>query len=210
MDWLRRVSRETPPGAPPSGGEVVPEAVEGTAPGVASLMKGVTEDRSHAVLDLGPATDQSLRVYGRFARWVRFADLLGDAGWPRGHSSAAGLLGTLLPQAEHPYDIIFAWDIIERFFPEDRPRLVQRLADITAPGARLHAVVRAAEDVMTRPLRFTLIDVGRIRYEVLGTARLPPSRLLPAEVAKVLAPWQVVHAFNLKIGLREYVAERRR
>ncbi|HEX6135543.1 MAG TPA: hypothetical protein VFZ24_16345 [Longimicrobiales bacterium] len=209
MDWLRRIAREPPPGAPPSGGEVVPEAVEGAAPGVAALLKGVSEDRSHAVLDLGPATDQNLRVYGRFARWVRFADLLGDAGWPRGHVSAAGLLGTLLPQPERPYDIVFAWDVIERFFPEDRPRLIQRLAEITAGDARLHALVRAAEDVATRPLRFTLLDVDRIRYEAIGTSRLPPARLLPADMAKVLAPWQVVHAYNLKIGLREYVAERR-
>jgi hypothetical protein len=155
------------------------------------------------VLDLGPASDQSLRVYGRFARWIRFADLLGEAWWPRAEGSAAGLQ---LPQLDRAYDLVFAWDILDRLFPDDRSDLVRWLADNTAPGARVHVVVRASEDAIACALRFTVVDVGHIRYEPAGTSRLPQSRLLPAEVAKVLAPLQVLRAFTLKNGLREYVA----
>jgi hypothetical protein len=182
-----------------------PEPAEGAAPGVAELLEGLSEDRGHAVLDLGPATDQSLRVYGRFARWIRFADLLGEAWWPQAEGSAGGLQ---LPQLDRPYDLVFAWDILDRLFPDDRPHLVRWLAEITAPGARVHVVVRASEDAIACPLRFTLVDIGHIRYEPAGTARLPLSRLLPAEVAKVLMPLQVVRAFTLRNGLREYVALR--
>jgi hypothetical protein len=182
-----------------------PEPTEGAAPGVAAVLEGVSEDRAHAVLDLGPATDQSLRVYGRFARWIRFADLLGEAWWPQAEGSAAGLQ---LPQLDRPYDLVFAWDILDRLFPEDRPQLVRWLAEITAPGAHVHVVVRASEDAIAYPLRFTLVDVGHIRYETTGKARLPLYRLLPAEVAKVLAPLQVVRAFTLRNALREYVAVR--
>jgi hypothetical protein len=157
------------------------------------------------VLDLGAATGQNLRVYSRFARWIHFADLLGEQWSYRGEPSAGGLH---LPRLDRAYDLVFAWDILDRLFPEARSRLVQWLTDITAPETRIHAVVRASEHAISRPLRFTLMDVGRIRYETAGTARLPVSRMLPAEVAKVLAPLRVAHAFTLKNGLREYLAVR--
>jgi hypothetical protein len=175
------------------------------APGTSALFQGLTEDRSHAVLDLGAAIDQSLRVYSRFARWIHFADVLGEPWSHRAEQSPAGLH---LPPLDRAYDLVFAWDTLDRLFPEARPLLVQWLTDNTASKARIHVVARASDDAIARPLRFTLMDVGRIRYETAGTARLPPGRLLPAEVAKVLAPLQVAHAFTLKNGLREYMAVR--
>jgi len=209
VTWLRRSGQPAPIDDRPAA-EALPARTEGAAPGVAALLDGVSEDRSHAVLDLGPASDLSLRVYSRFARWIRFADLLGEAWWPQAQESAAGLLKTVvLPQPGRPYDLVFAWDILDRLFPADRPRLAEWLGDVTGPGTRLHAVVRAAEHATMLPLRFALLDVDRIRYEPTGPAPLQSSRLLPAEVAKVLAPLQVVHAFTLKTGLREYVAVRR-
>ena len=207
MDWLRRTGHPSPTEAH-AAAVAQPEPIEGAAPGVAALLNGICEDRSHAVLDLGPAGDHSLRLYSRFARWIRFADLLGEP-WRQAEGSAAGPLKTMLPQLERRYDLVFAWDILDRLFPDDRPHLMEWLADGTAPDARLHALMRASEHAIMSPLRFTLLDIDRIRYESTGTARLPPSRLLPADVAKVLMPFQVVHAFTLKTGFREYVAVRR-
>ena len=171
------------------------------------MLKGFSEDRTHAALDLGPATDQSLRVYGRFARWIRFADLLGDA-WPQAGGATPTLLHSSLPRSERPYDLVFAWDILDRLLRDDLPHLVQWLADSTVAQARLHLLVRASEHALMTPVRFTLLGVDRIRYEPTGSARLPPSRLLPADVARVLAPFHVAHAFTLKTGFREYVAIR--
>src|SRR5690606_32275892 len=173
------------------------------------LLEGISEDRSHAVLDLGPAADSSLRVYSRFARWIRFADLLGGTAFPRAQGLAPGPLATPLPAPERRYDLVFTRDILDRLFAEDRARLVEWLGDVIAPDARLHAVLRGSETDAMRPLRFSLLGTDRIRYEPIGTTRLPPSRLLPADVAKLLAPLQVVHAFTLRSGLREYVAMRR-
>ena len=157
------------------------------------------------MLDLGPASGQNLLVYGRFARWIHFADLFGEPWSQRAEESAGGLH---LPRLDRAYDVVFAWDTLDRLFPEARSRLVQWLINITAPTTRVHAVVRSSEDAIWRPLRFTLLDLGRIRYETASTARLPVSKLLPAEVAKVLAPLRVANAFTLKNGLREYVAVR--
>lgn len=208
MDWLRRIGRSPSPEAP-TPPEPLPEPVEGAAPGVAAVLKGVSAGGNHSVIDLGPASDRSLQVYSRFARWIRFADVLGEAWRPRAPAPAAGLLREAVPQPSRPYDLVFAWDILDRLFPQYRPQLAEWMLDVTAPDARLHIIVRTSEDVPMQPMRFVLLDTDRIRYEPTSTAKLPPSRLLPADVARVLAPLQVVHAFTLKTGFREYVAVRR-
>lgn len=208
MDWLRRIGGAAS-SAPPEADQASQEAVEGAAPGIAALFDGVREDGTHTVLDLGPATDSKLRVYGRFARRMRFVDLLAttasgpggvpDTGW-------AGTLGALDQQPDPPYDLLFAWDMLDRLPPEERPRLVERLAAVSALNARLHVVVEASERPTARPLRFTLLDVDRVRYEAVGPARPSRPRIHSAEVERVLAPFHVIRAFTLKVGLREYVA----
>ncbi len=205
MDWRHGGSRAAVSAAA-APGETAAKPVENAAPGVAALLESVREDRTHAVLDLGVAADVTLRVYGRFARWVRFADVLGEGGWPR-VGGAAAALASVPPQPQHPYDLVFAWDVLDRLLPEDRPRVVARLVELTGPGTRLHLIVRS-DDTLAHPLRFTLLDVNRFRYEPAAAAPLPRPRLLPAEIAKLLAPFRVLHAFTLRNGLREYVAMR--
>jgi hypothetical protein len=177
--------------------------IEGAAPGLTALFNGISENRNHAVLDLGSASDQSLRVYSRFARWIYFADLLGAQ--PSSQAQAAGLQ---LPKLEEPYDLVCAWDILDHLVLPDRLQLVEWLVENTTATARVHVVVRASDDAVPHPLRFTVVDVGQIRYEEAGDGQLPRSRLLPAEVGKVLAPFRVLHAFTLRNGLREYLAAR--
>jgi hypothetical protein len=185
----------------------LPEAVEGAAPGITALLDGLREDRTHAVLDLGPAADASLHLYSRYARWIRFVDLFGG-GWSQAAGAGSTLTSALPAQPARPYDLVFAWDALDRLSAEERQRLVKRLAEVTAPGARLHLVVRAADHAPATPLRFTLLDTARVRFEATSPTRLPRAGLLPAQVATLLMPFQVKHAFTLKTGLREYVAVR--
>jgi hypothetical protein len=205
MDWMRRIGRTAPPSPPPPEPRAAaPEAFVGAAPGVAALLDGVDEDGTHAVLDLGPASSENFRVYGRYSRRMRFADLLAAATTSRWSTE----LAALPCQPDRPYDLIFGWDILDRLPAEGRGNLVERLVQLSAPGARLHVVVEAAEGATTRPLHFTLVDVDRVRYQPTGPARPPRPRLLPADVERLLAPFQVTRAFTLKAGLREYVAVR--
>ncbi len=204
MEWLRRIGRHPPPPAAASD-ESVLGPVERATPGIAALLDNIREDRSHAVLDLGPASDSSLHVYSRFARRVRFVDLLAADPTPEGWAAA---LRAVPAQPERPYDLVFAWDILDWLGTEERLRLVERLAELSAPDARLHVVVEAPENATPHPLRFTLLDVDRMRAEPVISARSAGPPLLPAEVGRLLAPFQVVRAFTLKGGLREYVAVR--
>jgi hypothetical protein len=207
VSLLSRVARPAPADGP-APGEVAVAAAEAAAPGIAALLEDVAEDGSHAVLDLGSASLSSFRFYGRYARRIRFADVLGDRDWPRAHDSTDALLGTIPPQPDQPYDLVFAWDILDRLFVEDRPRLVERLAGVVAPHARLHVVVRGADEAADGALHYAIPAADRVRFEPLHAAPLPGPRILPADVMKLLDPFRVVHAFTLKSGRREYVAVR--
>lgn len=204
MSWLQRLRPGSAAPSPSSKG-AVRGATEGAAPGMVELVDELSQAEDYSVLDLGQASDESLQAYGRFSRWVRFAGLTGGESTPGSRTGIAARL----PTPEEPYDLVFAWDALDRLPAEARRRLVDRLAHITNEGARLHLVLAAPDTETVRPLRFTLVEPGRMRYEPLGRARPGWSRLLPAEVEEVLEPFEVVRRYNLKGGFKEYVAIRR-
>lgn len=204
MDWLRRVGR-TPAPAVKAPDEPVSEGVERATPGIAAFFDRIDEEGEHAVLDLGPADNSSLRVYSRYARWVRFADLLAEPVPPEGWEAA---LRSLPPHPERPYDLVLAWDVLDHTPPEVRPRLIERVAEISAADARLFVVVDTSAGSTTQPIRFSLLDIDRMRYAMAGPAQPGWPPLLPAEVERLLVPFHVARAFTSQIGLREYVAIR--
>jgi hypothetical protein len=207
VGWLRRAAAP-PSRARPEPDEAAVEAVESAAPGVAALLEGVSEDGSHAVLDLGLASPASLAVYERFARHIRFADVAGLAISDEGHATVQDLIDAVPARPQAPYDLIFAWNVLDRLSPEDRPPLVARLAEVSAPRARLHMVIGGVDQRASPHLRYSLLGTDRMSYEPAAHARPARSRLLPAQVAHLLIPFRVQHGFTLRAGLREYVAFR--
>lgn len=204
MNWLRRTEGSASSAAP-APERLVPGRVERAMPGIAAALEGISADRTHAVLDLGAAADSSLQVYGRFARWVRFADILS----PSPSDPWASALDSIPPQPQRPYDLVFGWDILDQVEPEERAGVIARLVELTAPDARLHLIVNAGREGLRYPLRFALLDLDRISYEQAGRPLAVAAPLLPAELERVVAPFRVTRAFTTQVGLREYVAVRR-
>lgn len=206
MEWLgarRRPHHDDAGLGGPGAGPPAP--VVRAAPGVSALFDGLKPDGSHTLLDLGPAAEGHFRLYSDFARRIRFADLVPGAHYGSGWEAAAR---TLPPEPRHPYDLVIAWNFLDRLMPEQRPWLIERLAAITSPGARLYTVVEASRDPLTYPLRFTLLDLRSISQEVAGPPEPAGHEILPAELERLLRPFEVVHAYTLRQGLREYVAMR--
>jgi hypothetical protein len=105
--------------------------------------------------------------------------------------------------------VVLAWNLLDRIWPEERRSLVERLAELTAPRARLYAVVDASGAPTSQLHRFTLLDVERLQEEAVGPAVRAHAPLLPAQVEKLLEPFDVVRAFTLRTGMREYMAVKR-
>jgi hypothetical protein len=204
VDWLGRIRRPgqaTTPAEEPE--EAAQPPVDRAAPGIAALFADLREDGSHAVLDLGASARTKLGLYSRYARRIRFADLLSDP--PRGPAWTEAFQG-LRPHPQQLYDLVLAWNLLDRLPQEERPPLVRRLAQITTPDARLYLLVDASGEPTAPPLRFSLLDTETVRQEPIGPPAPTHPQLLPAEVERLLAPFEVVRAFTLRMNLREYVA----
>jgi len=204
VNWLRRGRRDAPEEADDES-EDTPTRVERASPGVAALLEGLGGGGDHAVLDFGPAVGDNLRVYSQFARRVRFADLLTA---PPAGTSWEAALGGVPSFPNQRYDLVFAWNVLDRIAPEQRHLLVERLVDLTAPNARLYVVVDTSGDRATRPLRFNLLGEDRISQEPMGPPIPAWPQILPAEMERLLEPFRVAQAFVLRLGMREYVAVR--
>lgn len=204
MSWLQRIRH-----APPKDLEAVrkvepaPASVERAAPGIAALFSGLEEDGNHAVLDLGPAAEAHLRIYGAFAHQIRFAEMVPRT--PRG-AAWTSALDALPPNPHHPYDLVLGWNILDRLGPDERPLLVEKLDALTAPGARLYIVVDASGENLIQTLHFKLLTTDRVAQRAVGPPEPSQGQLLPAQVERLLTPFEVMHAFTLRLGLREYVA----
>lgn len=211
MDWLRKLRR--PPLSADEGGEEADDearSLERPSPGVAALFARLREDGSHVILDLGPASEAHLRLFRGYARKVRFAGLVPAP--PRG-AALAEALGALPPHPEQPYDVVLAWNILDLLEERERASLVERLEDLTAPEAALYTLTDLSEDPGRPGIRFTLTDLETVSQRNVTSGPLGGARLLPAQVERVLAPFEVIRGFTLRNGLREYVAvksERRR
>jgi len=208
MHWLRRIRRGSPreaASAPP--GQETPGSIERSAPGIAALFSGLREDGSHTVLDMGAGSERSFALYSRFARRIRFADLL--KGPPPQGGAWAAALRDMPPPQDGLYDVVMAWNLLDRLNPAGRLVLVERLAQLTTLGARLYVLVDASGEPNPRPQAFTLLGTDRVAQEPVGPPHPAYPQLLPAEVERLLRPFEVVQAFTLRRGFREYVAFRR-
>lgn len=202
MSWPGRTRRRSVgPAPPPTPSDRAPRTR--SSPGLAALFEALHADGRHSILDLGSAGARPLRLLGRFGRQIRFAGLLprmpDDRGWLE-------RVLELPPNPRRPYDVVLAWDLLDRLAPAERSAAMARISQVTAPRARLYTVVDASGSSTTHPLSYTLVDLDRVAERVAGSEHEAHEQLLPAQVERTLSPFQVTHAFTLRTGLREYVA----
>jgi hypothetical protein len=204
VDWLRRPWRASPEEAdtsPPE--EDSPGLTERAAPGIEALFDGLKEDGTHAILDLGAGGKGSFRFYSRFARQIRFAGLLRSP--PRGRRLIPAL-EAIPPPPVGRYDIVLAWNLLDRLTPAEHPILVHRLAQLSSAGTRLYVVVDISARNRIHPIHYSLLDQRRVSQRIDGPLEGANQPLLPASIEALLHPFRVEHAFTLRNDLREYVS----
>ena len=184
-------------------GGVGAAARERRSPGLAALFDALVADGRHSILDLGPASGAHLRILGPFASQMRFANLLAGAGPGAPWDEA---VRGLPPNTARPYDVVLAWDVLDRLDAGGRSAFMARIVELTAPQARLYAVAGGEGPQAGVPLAFTLVARDRIVERPAAVTSAAQKPLLPAQMERVLAPFEVVSAFMLRTGAREYVA----
>lgn len=203
MGWLDRPRRDV--AAAVDEEHERPGRAERRAPALAALFERIHADRRHSILDFGVASTAHLRFLGRYARTIRFAGFVPDLPPGTGWRVAISTLPAL-PTA--PYDAVLAWDLLDRTPPELRGELMARLAEVTAPGALLYAVVHGGRRDVLQPVRTTLLGHDRLMTEPVGAPEAASPPLLPAPLERLVAPFGVVQAFTLRSGEREYLVRK--
>lgn len=204
---VQRVVEEIDPPAPE------PSIQTQKSPGLEEALKRIPDPESCKILDLGPAVGGNVEFLASVARHLRIVDAFDrrpTGGRPAGVDvdRAVQSLWDLLPGAAASYHLVLTWDLFN-YIPENRlASVVELLAEISQPGARLHAIVAASDTIPAFPNRYRIVDHSKLIYEgttneVCGARQMPP-----AEVEKMLEHFRIEHSFLLRHGVREYVAVR--
>lgn len=212
MSWLRR-SRGNPPAALDNDGPILDgddRPAEHDSPALAEIFAALGPERPVRVLDLGPALKTNLEYYEAVATGVKIAHLLRGDGVDDLRrletDEFAERLARVLPVDDEPFGLILLWDLLN-YLPDPRARqLLDHLAAVAAPGARIHAMIITSPTMPGEPSRYHFLGPGRLHYRPsTGEVTSAPGPA-PAQVERWLAPFRVKRSILLRHGVREFIA----
>jgi len=212
LPWRSRVETASP--------EVIPSEPAGpvidihSSPGLEEALRGTPDDGSCKVLDLGPSVADNVEFVSSFAPYQQIIDVVGrDPSASDVELSGFGRISALqdlFDRHRRSFNLVLMWDVLN-YLPMDRAeKLLQSVAELCLPGARLHAIVFATDTMAAMPNRYRIVDSARLAYEVATTEQRGAPALPPAAVEKLLQGFRVEHSFVLQHGVHEYVASRKR
>lgn len=198
-----------PTGGAPDDGAAPLQTADRAMPGLADLLAGLPDDGSARLLDLGALVVANYELYVRHARRIRFADAWREAlptPGPGVDPCVDPARAVPRPDRTAPYDVVLAWDVLDCLDPENAVAMVRQVASVCRPRARLHALFTGTGNRPTRPTRYAIIGVGRVRPLDVGSRQVPATGMAPAELERRLSPFAVEHSCVLRHGAREVVA----
>lgn len=185
-----------------------------SCPGLEEALRGVPDDGSCKVLDLGPSVADNVEFVSSFASYLQIIDAIDHSpsvtDFVGAGLSRLGVLQSLFERHRRSFNLVLLWDLLNYLSMEQAERLLQSVAELCLPGARLHAIVFATDTMPAVPNRYRIIDGAHLAYEPPTTELRGAPDLPPAAVEKLLKGFRVEHAFLLKHGVREFVATRKR
>jgi len=183
------------------------------SPGLHEALAAVPSDGSCRVLDLGPAVSDNVAFISSIAEMLQIVDAFGY-GFNEGDVETSRVLAgvatlrSLHQKSPRPFHLVLAWDLFN-YLPETRAKeVLEFLAGLCRPGARLHTIVYATDTMPDFPNRYRILGDDSLAYEPVTVNRRGAPSLTPAAVARLLSGFQVEHSFVLRHGVHEYVAAR--
>ena len=212
LPWRSRVETATPEVIPPEPPAPVVNVYN--SPGLEEVLRGVLDDGSSKVLDLGPSIADNVEYVSLFASYLQIVDAIdrdpSASDLEGGGFSRLSSLQTLFDDHRRTFGLVLMWDVLNYLSVDQAERMVESVAELCLPGARLHAIVFAKDTMAAVPNRYRIIDNARLAYEPVTTELLGAPDLPPAAVQKLLKGFRVEHSFVLQHGVHEYVATRKR
>jgi len=179
------------------------------SPGLRTALSGLAGDLPGRVLDLGSSVAANIAFYSRFARHIQIVDLLRVMKGEAGEGLTVGpALDWNLAGDDASYDLVLLWDIINYLDREQAVTLIARLHAASRPDARFFLMIYVGSEMPAVPPSFEIVADDRVSYRPAASGTIPPARLEPAEVERLLAGFRIEGSFILRHGVREFVAVR--
>ena len=185
-----------------------------SSPGLQEAIARVPDDGTCKVLDLGPAVADNVEFVSLFSSFLQIVDVIdrSPSAYDAGGDGVSRLssLQTLFKKHRRSFNLVLAWDVINYLSADQAERLIQAVAELCLPDARLHAIVFATDTMAAVPNCYRIVDSARLAYEPNSTELRGVPNLPPAAVEKLLKGFRIEHSFVLQHGVHEYVAARKR
>ena len=212
LPWRSRVETASPEVIPPEPPGPVIDIY--SSPGLEEALRGVPDDGSCKVLDLGPSVADNVEFVSSFASYLQIVDAIdrdpSASDLEGGGFGRLSALQSLFDRHRRSFSLVLMWDVLNYLSIDQAERLLQSVAELCLPGARLHAIVFATDTMAAVPNRYRIINSARLAYEPATTELRGVPDLPPAAVQKLLQGFRVEHSFVLQHGVHEYVASRKR
>lgn len=184
-----------------------------SSPGLRSAVAHLDTGVGCNILDLGPSMAATVRFFSRYRCRMRIVDLCAVVtGDPKRQARLAGdpraVINELLSGPPGAFDLVLAWDVFDRLDRRPAEAVVQRLAFLSRPGARLFTLFSTTRGQPTLPLAFAVLDEETLLYRRQAG---PPSHrpaFNPAGFERLLAGFSTEVSVVLRHGVQEWVAIR--
>lgn len=174
LPWRSRVETVGPEVIPPEPPGPVTDIY--SSPGLEEALRGTPDDGGCKVLDLGPSVADNVEFVSSFASYLQIIDAIDrdpSASDLEGSGfSRLSALQALFDQHRRSFNLVLVWDVLNYLSRDQAEKLLQSVAELCLPGARLHAIVFATNTMAAIPNRYRIIDNARIAYEAATTEQL--------------------------------------
>ncbi len=187
------------------------------APLFAMAVEDFEDDRRHVVLDLGRAREGTVALFSRYRCRLDVVDLpaklgdLPDVDEEGGTEAVERWLDGLLPPTHgESVDLVLCWNLLNYLPAGVIEALGRRLAERTAPKARLHALIEyRAKRMPTSPASFAPVGLELLPDPPDGDpSAIAAPRHSPKELEKRLPGFTSEKTMLLGNGMQEYLYRR--
>ena len=165
------------------------------------------------VRDFAPASPDGIALFNSLPCRVEIADLpdaLPGLQKLRDETAFTARIRELLPlRPAHPASIVLCWDLLNYFPRGAISKLMDHVADLCQPGARVHALIAySSPEMPARPARYLLAGTDSVRVSPDADTTRESPRYAPNDLMRCLPRFEMDHAMMLRNGYQEYCLRR--